>query len=252
MRSGEGKYKLLALDVDGTLLRDGHSKVTAKVRDAVCAAAKIIRVSFCTGRSHNEMLEILSQLKLSPSYHLLGGGATLLTEDGEPEEIGGLSAEDVSLVEEQGRKLGLKPCYLVGASWRDTLPSHASQVSSIFMAAESPDVALQIAGGLRALRERLNISVATVSELPGKGLLHFGGKLVNKGSALRRLREMLGIAKSEVISVGDMTNDLPMFQESGFSIAMGNAPYEVRRQASAVTRTVDEDGLAVAIEEYVL
>lgn len=74
----------------------------------------------------------------------------------------------------------------------------------------------------------------------------------NKGFAMDYLARKLGVVKDETASIGDQPNDVLMFKRSGFSIAMGNAPDEVKRQASAVTDSCDEEGFAKAVERYLL
>ena len=67
-----------------------------------------------------------------------------------------------------------------------------------------------------------------------------------------QLLALHGIDKSEMIAVGDQTNDLPMIEYAGLGVAMGNAPEEVKLRADAVTESVLNDGVAVMIEKYVL
>lgn len=74
----------------------------------------------------------------------------------------------------------------------------------------------------------------------------------NKGTLLNDLAARLGVPREEIVTLGDMENDVPMFRNSGFSIAMGNASDEVKRLANAATLTNDEDGFAEAIERIVL
>lgn len=74
----------------------------------------------------------------------------------------------------------------------------------------------------------------------------------NKGTLLTGLAGRLGVPRDEIVTIGDMENDVPMFRCSGFGIAMGNATTEVKRAANAVTLTNDEDGFAEAIERIVL
>lgn len=62
----------------------------------------------------------------------------------------------------------------------------------------------------------------------------------------------LGIPASRIATVGDMPNDVLMFQASGFSIAMGNASAEVQAQASAITDLYENEGFAKAVEHYLL
>jgi len=74
----------------------------------------------------------------------------------------------------------------------------------------------------------------------------------DKGSALLGLGKILGIEKDEIMAVGDAANDLPMLEKAGFSVAMGNASDEVKKVCDAVTLTNQEDGVAAALEKWVL
>jgi Cof subfamily protein (haloacid dehalogenase superfamily) len=74
----------------------------------------------------------------------------------------------------------------------------------------------------------------------------------NKGAVVRRMAELLGIAREQIATIGDMPNDVLMFAWSGLGIAMGNASSDVQRCARAVTDSNDAEGFAKAIERYVL
>jgi Cof subfamily protein (haloacid dehalogenase superfamily) len=74
----------------------------------------------------------------------------------------------------------------------------------------------------------------------------------SKGAALAELARRAGVPTDEIVTLGDMDNDVSMFRNSGFSIAMGNASDEVKHAASAVTLSNDQDGFAEAIERIVL
>jgi len=75
---------------------------------------------------------------------------------------------------------------------------------------------------------------------------------VNKGVALAALAERFGIAQEDVMAIGDSFNDLEMIKYAGVGVAMGNARSEIREHADIVTATNEEDGVAEAIERYVL
>ncbi|QGQ94253.1 HAD family phosphatase [Paenibacillus psychroresistens] len=70
----------------------------------------------------------------------------------------------------------------------------------------------------------------------------------NKGEALRFLKQHLNIAKESVIAIGNHDNDLPMFAEAGYSVAVENAPLYVQERANMVTKHCEEDGVAHAID----
>ncbi len=76
---------------------------------------------------------------------------------------------------------------------------------------------------------------------------------VNKGSVVDALSQRLAIPPSEIVTIGDMDNDVSMFQKSGFSIAVGNASDAAKAVASVTcTRTNDLDGFAEAVDRFVL
>jgi Cof subfamily protein (haloacid dehalogenase superfamily) len=74
----------------------------------------------------------------------------------------------------------------------------------------------------------------------------------NKGFVADYLASRFGIPSDNIATIGDQPNDVTMFKRSGFSIAMGNASDEVKRQASAVTECCDNEGFARAVERYLL
>jgi Cof subfamily protein (haloacid dehalogenase superfamily) len=70
----------------------------------------------------------------------------------------------------------------------------------------------------------------------------------NKGTFVQAIARRLGISLEAVATIGDMQNDLPMFRESGISIAMGNATDDVKKVATHVTASNEDEGFANAIE----
>ncbi|EOH95566.1 Cof-type HAD-IIB family hydrolase [Enterococcus pallens] len=77
-------------------------------------------------------------------------------------------------------------------------------------------------------------------------------KQVNKGSSLIELAKLLGIERQEVMAFGDGVNDLEMLREVGLGVAMDNAMKEVKEVADTITYTNDQEGVARAIEQFVL
>jgi Cof subfamily protein (haloacid dehalogenase superfamily) len=75
---------------------------------------------------------------------------------------------------------------------------------------------------------------------------------VDKGAALRFVAGRLGVGIDETIAIGDSWNDAPLLEAAGFAVAMGSAPPELRALADAIVGDVANDGVAEALEKYVL
>jgi Cof subfamily protein (haloacid dehalogenase superfamily) len=75
---------------------------------------------------------------------------------------------------------------------------------------------------------------------------------IDKGYGIRELSRVMGIPSKEICAFGDYLNDIPMFQEAGLAVAMGNACDEAKEAADIVTASNDDDGVAVALREYIL
>ena len=88
------------------------------------------------------------------------------------------------------------------------------------------------------------------SSLPSN--YELGGCGVSKGAALKYLIDMLGIDRKEVLAAGDSPNDIAMLELAGVSVAVDNAEPEVKETASYTAPSNDEDGVAEAVERFVL
>ena len=82
--------------------------------------------------------------------------------------------------------------------------------------------------------------------------LSISASQADKGTALRLVLERLGIAPEQAVAIGDNANDIPMFEVAGTSIAMGNARPVIKAQADAVAPTHDDEGVAWAVQRFVL
>lgn len=98
------------------------------------------------------------------------------------------------------------------------------------------------------MQEFPNITVT--SALPNN--LEITTATANKGNGLYRLGKLLGIDKDQIMACGDSGNDIEMIKLAGVGVAMGNATKEVKDIADYITSTNEEDGVAKAIEKYVL
>lgn len=83
------------------------------------------------------------------------------------------------------------------------------------------------------------------------GVVDIVAQGVHKGAALQALAAILGIPVAQTLAIGDDENDIPLLRAAGLGVAMGNAADEVKAVAGAVTRANWEDGWAAAMERYV-
>ncbi len=74
----------------------------------------------------------------------------------------------------------------------------------------------------------------------------------NKGGVVLTLAKMLSIKPEEIATIGDMPNDVSMFEQSGISIAMGQASEEVKKSATETTTSSEDEGFASAVEKFIL
>ena len=74
----------------------------------------------------------------------------------------------------------------------------------------------------------------------------------NKGAVVSELARRLGIPAAEIATIGDMPNDVSMFEAGGFAIAMGNADEKVQARADAVVADCDSEGFAEAVAKHIL
>lgn len=105
---------------------------------------------------------------------------------------------------------------------------------------------------LRYIRDNLNsMGMSSVSQSL-KGNMEVMNKGVSKGNAIKILCELYDIDKNEVIAIGDNENDISMIEYAGMGVAMGNASDNVKEKADYITGDYLEDGVAQAIEKFVL
>lgn len=77
-------------------------------------------------------------------------------------------------------------------------------------------------------------------------------KETSKGKAVRTLAEKLGVKKEEIICIGDSGNDLAMLKEAGLAVVMGNAPDTIKKYGDYITDTNENSGVAKAINKFVI
>jgi len=261
--------RLLALDVDGTLLTD-ELQITAVTREAVRQViTQGVQVVLASARGPNALYSIMAELEISGLAICYTGALTCRLY---PKQIGSLevvneqpmSLSSARLVLRNALELGVSIGWFTGEHWYiprwDQAIHHESIITGVtpivdhdLMHFQDAPHKLQAIVGETALLPRLN---ALASALPSDCVGQFSYETyleiirrgVDKSTALLALGQQLGIAPSEMIAMGDMDNDIAMLRMAAFGIAMGNAPANVQAEADWVTDTNNRDGVAIAIE----
>ncbi len=268
-------YKLLVIDIDGTLI-DRAGRISAANRRALARVREMgIPVSICTGRGAQACQGYIKELSLD-SHHVFCDGALVSSSDQRREiharPIGPpLVRQMTGMARQHGLNLELFSTtrYLVEReTWstgahRDFFGieptiidfSRAWERERIIkggLVTTSPDEVTRARDFCDCFAETLRFSWATTPAYPGVYFINILDPGASKGSALRALTAHLGISTEEVIAVGDGDNDISLLSTAGLAVAMGNAPEPVKAVADYITLDVEESGLAAAIERFLL
>lgn len=262
-------YRLLAMDLDGTLIGN-DLLISDRVKRAVAAAqAAGVQAALATGRMFRATLPFARELSITtPAICYQGAMVHEIDGDGilfhQPVP---LDAAHDAIAEAEARgfvALGYVDdwCYAGKDSPEAQFYARHSRVQPRFVGElldwlQTPptkivivSTAEQTDANVAYFRERFGARLNITKSYPlFTEIIHPD---VSKGHALARLAERLGIAREEVVAIGDNLNDLDMIQYAGFGIAMGNGADAVKQAARWICPTEADDGVAVAIEEKVL
>ena len=269
------KYKLLVVDIDGTLL-DKKGIISVDDTKALArAGAGGIRVSLSTGRAVKACTRILSQLALD-GYHIFFDGALACNpETGEEVYADPINKELVRQIAEYVYGLDMNLDLYSAGQYFIERETWASEIRRTFFGLQ-PTLAdftrlwqqeriikgtLVVASAeekARAndfylhFRDSLNFSWTKTPAYPEVDFINVLAPDVSKGVALEALTAFLGIPLAEVAAIGDGTNDISLLTKAGLAIAMDNASAELKAVADYVTLDVDHSGVAAAIDKYLL
>jgi len=251
---------MIALDLDGTMLRR-NGLVSPAVRQAVREVAEAgVHVVIATGRPIAATMPIVSHLRLERGFAVCSNGA--VTIELHPDEPGGYRILDVvtfdpgpalkmlrgswpdAVVAVEEVDVGFKVSApfpdgeLVGTvrvvPWAELSSSRATRVTFRSPSGTAED--------FLALVERIGLH--SVNYAVGfTAWLDINPEGVSKASALELVRRRLSVEPAQTIAVGDQRNDLEMLRWAARSVAMGNAPDEVRAVTDETTLDVEQDGL---------
>lgn len=267
--------KLLALDMDGTLLNEEKELMQPQI-DAIHKAVKAgVTVVLCTGRPLVGVKPFVQQLGFDTEdeYIIVNNGcSTHSTKDWALIDWEELSAEDVR--------------YLAGFTENEDVQISLFDEEDYFVLAEKANDRVNLDASLVGMtpqpigldeatsgkhrffeamfvgeKEHIDIFENQHNPVLSKDystvrsqdyLLELLPNGASKASGLKKLSDRLGILPEEIMAMGDANNDLEMIEFAGLGIAMGNANEQVKAIAQDITDTNENNGVAKAIEKHIL
>ncbi|MBQ3390756.1 MAG: HAD family phosphatase [Firmicutes bacterium] len=261
--------RLIATDLDNTLLNKESKVPEETVRLLERAAEKGVKVAVATGRSFASAKAIADQLGQPSPAICYNGAAVIDTATGEPYFMDCLAPDLVRDILAFARESDLyvqlydKDEIVVEKLRLDRHPDPDLDYAGYrevgdfreielfgtpkILLAAPPERIPGIQSKLEALYGRRAYFAQSESHL-----VEVMNKGCDKGSALKRLREILGLSKEEVMGCGDNTNDLPLLLESGTAVAVANSVPELKAAATYVCRGERSEGFNEAVKKFVL
>lgn len=272
------KIKMIGLDLDGTLLTTDKriTPYTKNVLEKVMAQG--VEVLVATGRPISavpkEILEIPGM-----RYALTSNSARVL--DLETQEVVQASMLPMETAERfldildhydaiqeifidgvayvRSRELGRVYDYFLNPSMAEYVLNTRVHVEDVRTVLHEKQLPVDKVHGMFKNEEDMKAAYQEMKDIEGVVIASSIGNNweinkegTDKGQGLLRLGEMLGIKREEIMACGDGMNDLEMMKAVGFSVAMENGVDAVKEVADYVTQSNDEDGVAKAIEKFVL
>lgn len=267
--SEEPTIRLLVSDVDGTLVR--HDK---SVGDATVAAARRLvaaggAMTLISARPPSGILPLARKLGLTSPIGAFNGG-TIVDIDGTVVEAhhidGAASREAIAIIQ----RAGVLVWAFADGQWYADDPDNShyprerlsamidetivedfddlhGRIDKIVAVTDDRDEMAEVEGALKAaLGARANVAC---SQAYYCDITH---PLANKGDGIVFLADAIGVPLTQTAAIGDMPNDIPMLTRAALPIAMGQAKDAVKKVARQVSATNDEDGVAVAIDRFIL
>lgn len=264
--------KLIAIDLDGTLLTSDKTISDRNKQFLKMAREKGVYIVLTTGRPLKAIHSFLEELDLLGEHHysITFNGGLVQENTGRVLAKTGFGIEDVRQIRQVTNRLGLP----LDVLHEGTVYSLPSDRESLYITCNPALTKLAVADEDLPTDFVYNKAVSATSadfldkqipSIPSELyerfeifksrdiLLEWSPKGVHKANGLEKLIACLGIQQSEVMACGDESNDLSMIEWAGLGIAMKNAVDEVKAAADVVLpKTNDEDGIAWAIERYVV
>ncbi|MBW6409204.1 sugar-phosphatase [Clostridium weizhouense] len=266
-------YKLIALDMDGTLLTS-DKKISERNKKAIKKAEeKGVKVVLASGRPSEGLRHYLEELNLlkEEDYVLsFNGAVSQNAKTGEIMSSTVLNGSDLKYLNNIAKETGVN--IHAFSEERGLITPKISKYTEVEADINKINITIADFDSIDDDENIVKVMMIdpeevleeTIKKLPKEVyekytvlrstpyFLEFMNKEVDKGEGLKKLAESLGIKREEVIAMGDAGNDLSMVKYAGLGVAMDNGFPEVKEVAEFITKSNDEDGVAYAIEKFVL
>lgn len=265
-------YKLIALDMDDTLMTSDNVMSERTKEALINAQARGVKIVLASGRPVNGMIPTAKELGLHQhqSYILSYNGERTIDMESETviqetplskaqfDQIYDYCREkgffiltyiDETIVYEGEHEYMNIEHELTGLPMKkvDDLKSYVQVNVPKAMAV---DYETAIAQANQELGGSYGEEIHATTSKPF--FLEFMSAGVSKGRALHQLAQSLNIERTEIMAFGDSNNDIDMLEYAGLGVAMGNGNERIKAAADIVTKGHDEDGIAHIIEQYIL
>ena len=267
------KYKMIVLDLDGTLTNN-KKEITPRTKEALMKAqAKGVKIVLASGRPTYGIMPLAEELELKKNGGFIlafNGGKIIDCSDCRTIFEQKLDETLVPLLYHAAKEAGMQILTYQGkgiaaTDKRDKYVQEEARINK--MPVEEYDDFLQqvvypvnkclIVGDPAPLHQ---LEIKLKKELEGRMDVYRSADYflecvplgIDKARSLDRLITTLGITKEEVIACGDGYNDLSMINFSGLGVAMSNAADDIKAQADYVTLSNEEDGIAHVVDKFIL
>lgn len=264
-------FKMICLDIDGTLLNSNH-KISEGVKSIIRVVAneKQIPVILVSARMPKGIVFLQKELEIEQPI-ICYSGALILDKNSKVLERQAISVSNFKEIYKLVHNTNVHMSLYKDDEWyieeMDEWAKQESEITNIIPTIKNfkelsklweqegtgPNKILCMASPNEINKLKESVENIDLNIYPSKPTyLEIMPTQASKTSAINFLQRKLNIKKSEIIAVGDNYNDIDMIEYAGLGIAMGNAPDDVKNHADGVTLTNDEDGVAEVIKKYLL
>lgn len=262
-------YKLVALDMDGTLLQSDKT-IADTTKQAISAAiARGVRVVLCTGRPIQGVEKYLQQLPPLGAVITYNGAEIVDAATRRVLYSQRLAANDAQQILRLGERYDTTMCiWCDNALYGNRLDERMTrykQLSGVEPQLMTDSRTLCQKGIVKVLWYddvvKINAMQRQLQDYPFERVtcctsqpqyLEFFSSLASKALAMQALGQWYGIDRAQMIAIGDGQNDISMLQYAGLGVAMGNADSEVKAAADCIAEDNDHDGVGATIRKYIL